>query len=141
MEKHFELTDGEFENQFAYITITPSLFTHEAHLRLAWIHINQYGITAAIDNVCKQIKAFATFHGDKDKFNVTVTVAAVRAVYHFALKSKSENFQAFILEFPQLKKEFKRLIDSHYSIDIFKSELAKNEYAFPDLIPFDQIKN
>ena len=125
MEKHFELSDLDFEKQFTNASIEPSLFTHEAHLRLAWIHISKYGVEKAIDNICDQIRIFANSHGDNDKYNVTVTIAAVRAVYHFILKSESGNFSDFILEFPRLKIDFKKLLDAHYSLDLFKSELAK----------------
>jgi len=139
MENHLELTDVAFEKQFADGTLNPSIFSHEAHLRLAWIHISKYGVEKAIDNVCAQIRSFATAHGDPNKYNVTLTVAAVRAVYHFMLKSKSDNFVDFIAEFPRLKSEFKKLLDGHYSVDIFKSELAKKEFLDPDLWPFDDI--
>jgi hypothetical protein len=42
-ELHFSLTDIEFENQFENGTLKPELFSHEAHVRLAWIHIKKYG--------------------------------------------------------------------------------------------------
>ena len=137
MERHFELSDSDFESQFADGTLDPTLFSHGAHLRIAWIHIRKYGIDKAIGNLCTQIKAFAHANGDKDKYNVTVTVAAVRAVYHFILKSKAKSFQEFENEFPELKNSFKGLFDSHYSEDIFKSAKAKKEYLPPDLSPFD----
>ena len=130
----------EFEKQFSDLTLDPKLFSHEAHLRLAWIHIRNYGVVQAIDNICDQIRAFATKHGDRDKFNITVTVAAIRAVYHFILKSKSNDFKGFIKEYPRLKSDFRKLLDSHYSIDIFKSEVAKKEFVDPDLEPFDEIE-
>lgn len=139
MEKDFELTDSEFELQFADLSLNPSLFSHEAHLRLAWIHIKKYGAREAIQNVCNQIRAFATFHGDAGKYNETVTVAAVRAVYHFVLKSKSDNFRDFIAEFPRLKFNLKDLLFTHYGIDIFNLETAKREYLEPDLMPFDAL--
>lgn len=139
MERHYGLTDPEFERQFADGSLDPILFSHEAHLRLAWIHIKQYGPEKAIDNICRQINAFATSHGDKDKFNVTVTVAAVKAVYHFYLKAKSVDFQGFIQEFPRLKHKFRELIDTHYSTNIFTSEQAKREYLEPDREPFDDL--
>ena len=123
MEKHLQLNDTEFELQFQSLTMDPSLFTHEAHLRLAWIHIKRYGIDKSIDNITKQIKTFASYHGDNDKYNETVTVAAIQAVYHFILKSTTDDFHSFITNYPQLKSHFKRLIDSHYSLDIFKSEI------------------
>ena len=137
MENHFSLSDEDFARQFASLELNPALFSHEAHLRLAWIHVTQHGVDQAIANVTSQIKAFATHHGDGGKYHTTVTVAAVRAVYHFVLKSGSDSFQDFISEFPQLKEEFKRLLDSHYSINIFKSTEARQQYLEPDLAPFD----
>jgi hypothetical protein len=139
MEKHSELTDQQFELQFETTTLAPSLFCHEAHLRLAWIHIKKYGVEKAIDNVSAQIMSFANHHGDSKKFNVTVTVAAVRAVYHFILKSQSSHFKDFIKENPRLKTSFKDLIKSHYSGDIFSSHLAREIFLEPDLLPFDEI--
>lgn len=139
MEQHYTIDDIEFEIQFENLTMNPEFFTHEAHLRLAWIHIRKYGVRKAIEHACKQIQAFASFHGGGKKYHVTVTVAAVRAVYHFILKSKSETFQDFIQEFPRLKYSFKQLIGAHYGNDIFKSEMARKAYLEPDLIPFDQI--
>ena len=140
MENHFELTNQEFEQQFESTTLPPHLFSHEAHLRLAWIHIKKYGVEKAIENVSSQIKAFAIRHGDRKKFNVTLTAAAVRAVYHFLLKSQSNNFKDFINEFPRLKTSFKDLINSHYSGNIFASPLAKEILLEPDLLPFDEIQ-
>lgn len=137
MEKHYRLSDPEFERQFANCTLRPMLFTHEAHLRLAWIHVTQYGVEKAVENVSKQIKAFALHHGVTGKYHATITEAAVRAVYHSTLKSKSNTFPDFIAEFPQLKVEFKKLINSHYSIDIFRSEEAREKFLEPDLVPFD----
>ncbi|UII77328.1 hypothetical protein LV716_06030 [Flagellimonas sp. HMM57] len=131
------MTDLEFEQLFATSELPPALFTHEAHLRLAWIHVTKYGITAAVNNVTKQIRQFTRKHGALDKYNHTLTIAAVRAVYHFVLKSKSETFQDFIEEFPRLKFNFKELMVCHYGFDIYNSTLAKQEYLQPDLLPFD----
>jgi hypothetical protein len=40
MEQHQYLSDKEFEEQFETCQMNPSIFSHEAHLRLGWI---QYG--------------------------------------------------------------------------------------------------
>lgn len=137
MEKHFNLTDSEFEKQFENCELDPSEFSHEAHLRLAWIHINKYGIEKAIHNVQAQLLNFVKHAGAEGKYNKTLTIAALKAVYHFMLKSKSENFNDFIAEFPRLKTNFKDLINSHYGIDVFNSEKAKKKFLEPDLLPFD----
>lgn len=137
METHFELTDTEFKSQFSACTLDPNLFTHEAHLRLAWIHINHYGIDKAIEHVTTQLQRFVESLGAKDKYNMTLTISAIRAVYHFMLTSKTNSFQSFILENPRLKNNFKELLSYHYSTDIFTSEQAKKEYLEPELLPFE----
>ncbi|MEL6812630.1 MAG: hypothetical protein AAFP76_14975 [Bacteroidota bacterium] len=137
MEKHDHFTDIEFEKQFRHGLLHPDYFSHQAHLRLAWIHINNYGIDAAILNITAQIKNFTKIHGAEDKYNETVTIAAIRAVYHFWLKSESDNFKNFIAEFPRLQYNFRELLGYHYAFDIFISEEAKTHYLEPDLLPFD----
>jgi hypothetical protein len=137
MEQHFILSDKEFEEQFESGILKPELFSHEAHLRLAWIHITKYGQDIAINNISKQLINFVELLGARQKYNHTLTIAAIKAVAHFINKSKSENFVQFISEFPRLKNNFKELMSCHYQIDIFNSEKAKDVFLEPDLMPFD----
>ena len=137
MDNHYTLTDAEFELQFGTASLDPNLFSHEAHLRLAWIHIRKYGVERAIKNICSQLQDFTISVGARDKYNKTVTIAAIRAVYHFMLRSNTDNFLDFIAENQRLKTSFKALLASHYVTDIFKSEQAKQAYLEPELLPFD----
>jgi hypothetical protein len=137
MNDHFTFTDQEFEQKFEHLLFESELFTHEAHLRLAWIHIRNYGIDEAIERIRSQLLRFVDKLGARSKYNETVTVAGIRAVYHFMLQSKTQNFRDFVLENPELKSDFKKLLMSHYQTDIFKSEVAKIKYITPELVPFD----
>jgi hypothetical protein len=65
MEKHFTLSDTEFETQFQSCSLHPAIFTHEAHLRLAWIHITKYGADIEIDNIRSQLQNFVDTLGTK----------------------------------------------------------------------------
>lgn len=136
MEKHYRFTDLQFETRFSSCRFPASDFTHEAHLRLAWIHIRNYGVEKAVENIHLQIKAFADSLNVSDNYHNTVTSAAVYAVAHFYSRSKSSTFKAFIEEFPRLKTNFLGLLSSHYSYDVVKSEEARKEYLEPDLAPF-----
>lgn len=136
MEKHFELSDDQFEQQFSDCTLDPANFSHEAHLRLAWIHIKKYGVEAAVENICNQLVKFTAFVGAADKYNKTLTIAAVRMVNHFINRSHADSFYEFIHEYPGQKTRFRELIATHYHVDIFKSVTAKKEYLEPDLLPF-----
>ncbi len=137
MIAHTILTDDQFESQFSTCELAPELFSHEAHIRLAWIHITRYGIDQAISNIQSQLKAYTRHVGAEDKYNVTVTVAACRAVYHFILKSDATIFHEFIEENERLLTQFKQLMEAHYTTNIFESTQAKEVYLEPELIPFD----
>lgn len=137
MIDHFDLSDDDFVRQFETAEMNPKLFTHEAHLRLAWLYIMRYGFATAIEKIEVDIKRFTAAHGAFDKFNKTLTIAATKAVYHFMMKSKSNHFKDFIKEFPRLKFSFRALMDAHYGFDIYQSENAKKAYLAPDLLPFD----
>jgi len=136
MDNHLRLSDSAFKNSFEDTSLSPDLFNHEAHLRLAWLHINNSGIESAKKIVSEQIFNFVKKLEAQDKFNLTLTMAAVEVVNHFYNKSTSNNFVDFINEFPRLKTNFKDLISTHYGFDIYNFEKAKLQYLEPDLLPF-----
>lgn len=130
------MNDLEFVNSFESGDFPPSLFDHEAHLRLAWVNLKQYGEVKAIENVCQSIKNFDALHGDGSKFHTTLTVASIKTVNHFIQKSKSHHFADFIQEFPRLKTSFKELLGQHYGFELLFDPKAKEVYVAPDLLPF-----
>lgn len=110
MPDHFIYIDAEFEQLFASGKMPPELFTHEAHLRLAWIHIRKYGTAKAIENISVQLQDFVRALGARDKYNATLTIAAIKIVKHFMEKKELPGFSEFIKEYPQLKTGFRELI-------------------------------
>ena len=134
---HNQLTDSNFIEQFKNGSLNPQIFNHEAHLRLAWLYIDMFGIKQAEKDIQKQLQNFVEIVGAKDKYHKTLTIVAIRIVNHFMQKSETNNFTDFINEFPQLKSEFKELVSTHYSFNIFNSERARSEYLEPDLLTFE----
>lgn len=136
ISSHSDLTDYEFLTQFESCELPAELFNHEAHIRLAWLLIRQFGVEKAIDKVSQQIEAYVEHLGATDKFHKTLTVSAVLIVNHFMDSSNASSFEDFISENPRLFDEFKQLVISHYSEDVFSSEKARLEFIEPDLLPF-----
>lgn len=136
MELHLILSNKEFEDQFANTSLDPKLFTHEAHLRLAWIHLTNYGEEKAIVNITQQLQSYVLHLGARDKYNETLTVAAIKAVKHFMQKEPIRTFAEFITTHSRLKTDFKNLMAQHYGFDIYKSARAKEMYLEPDLLEF-----
>lgn len=92
MLDHFSYSDHAFKEAIDSCTLVPKLFSHEAHLRFAWLMIKDHGPEKAVDEVCDQIFKFVDNIGATDKFHKTLTVAAVKVVNHFMEKSSGENF-------------------------------------------------
>ncbi|WP_067029637.1 hypothetical protein [Allomuricauda sp. CP2A] len=134
---HSQFSDSEFVEAFENGNLNPKLFDHEAHLRMAWVYIQNHGEQKAVEKACSGIKHFDVVHGKGNKFHTTITVAAVKVVHHFVKKSSSSTFSDFIEEFPRLKVAFKELLDQHYGFNIFSDEKAKASYVPPDLLSFD----
>lgn len=129
--------DLAFLSSFEACDLEPGTFTHKAHIRLAWINLNQNSIDQAIDASRRQLKAFVKAVGAEEKYHETVTVAAVRIVYHFFLKDKGGGFEDFIEKHPRLLSNFKELYEGHYGFDLFGSQEAKENYVEPDKMAFD----
>lgn len=136
MNTHYTLSDTEFENQFINCNLDPSIFNHAAHLRLAWIYIKKYGLAKAEELIQDQLKKYVAHVGAKDKYHTTLTIVAVKAVAHFIQQSNQSNFKEFIKMHPQLISNFKGLINSHYSFDIFVNDKARKVYLEPDVSAF-----
>jgi hypothetical protein len=135
-ELHRKLSDEEFEQAFANKSLRPGWFTHEAHLRLAFIHINKYGLEGAINHMRRQIKAFAENLGIYDKYHETVTIAAVYLVNELMQGANKADFDQFMRSAGEPLKDFKKLLAQHYSYDVFKDTQARKSFATPDLMPF-----
>ena len=136
MEKHWKLSDEEFEEKFSTCNFRPLWFTHEAHLRLAWIYVKKYGREIAFEKYSIQLQEFANKFNADGKYNATVTFASIQIMNYFIEESDSYDFQDFINEFPQLKSNFKEVLSKHYSGDIFTSIEAKQNIIQPDLKAF-----
>ncbi len=136
MHHHSELSDEAFELQFASGVFPASLFIHEAHLRLGFIHIKKYGIEKAIEQVSQQIQQLVISIGAQEKYHHTVTIAALHILNHYIRKNPEAPFQQLLASEPQLLADFKSILNKHYSESILASPEARHQYFPPDLTSF-----
>ena len=137
MQLHQLLTDKELLAQFESCELPPMVFSHEAHLRLSYLYLKQEGIEQAIAKITSAIKHYVQYLGVQDKYNETLTVVAVRVVYHYMLKGETKSFTELIDQYPSLITKYKKLLAQHYGFNIFQSEKAKEIYLEPDLLAFN----
>lgn len=129
---HGAFSDGEFEQAFREGTFPPEAFSHEAHLRLAWLLLRRFGRDQALEQACDQIRAFTIRHGAFEKYHHTLTRAAVRLVWDGMQASQPRDFRGLLQACPTLTDGFRELLRTHYSDERLYSEQARTEYLEPD---------
>jgi cyanate lyase len=130
------LDDQTFLNAFREATLPSAAFTHEAHLRLAWLHLQKFTAADAIREVQEQIHRYAQKLGMGDKYHCTLTVASMKLVQERMGAEGGPTFDRFLEMHPEMLTSFKSLIHEHYSEGRLDSIEARNHYLEPDLIPF-----
>lgn len=108
-----QLSDAEFARQFADCSLQPDLFTHAAHLRLAWILIEKEGPDAAAESLCAQIQAFDRHYGDGTKFDREMTLNAAGVVAECREQHNAEDFPSFLAAHPGLITDFRGMLQRY----------------------------
>jgi len=143
------MTDDEFLRAFEECSLTRKEWTHEAHVRMAWLYLtrmdsekevfervrtgiqklNAAFVTRALLSCMRQAPKNPNLSG----YHETITVAFVTVI---ASRIKSgEDFAAFRERNPDLfDRAFPALL-KHYSPDRLHSAAARLEFIEPDLDP------
>lgn len=136
MQAHFQLSDAELAHHFEHLTLTPTWFTHEAHLRLGWYYVTTFGLATAIEKLCQQIQTFDRTFDDGIKYHKTITVAFAHFIAMRQFEHQYTDFQTFIQHSQELITDYRKLIAAHYSYDLFSDIASKTTFVEPDLQPF-----
>ena len=126
--------DRVFRDAFERCEVTPAQFTHEAHLRLAYVYLVENDPARAQQKMRAALLAFLKAHGiPSEKFHETLTRAWVLAVRHFMSRSASQSFAEFLAKSQPLRDS--KVMLTHYSSDKLFSADARATYVEPDLEP------
>ncbi len=101
---------------------------------MSWIHIKQYGLEKVIDNIRSQLKNYVNHIGATGKYHETITIAAIKIINNMMAQIQTKSFNEIIKLKPMLLTNFKYLINSHYSFDVFTSSKARITYIKPDVV-------
>ena len=124
--------DREFRAAFECGAIAPAHFTHEAHLRLAYVYLVENDLAAAQQKMRSALLSFLATHGiPAEKFHETLTRAWVLAVRHFMGRSPSRCFAEFVAGSQPLLDS--KVMLTHYSTSLLFSPAARASYVAPDL--------
>src|SRR5829696_9018978 len=97
------MTDVAFARAFEAGAITPAQFDHVAHVRVAWVYLQE---TASVDEALSQmrdaIRRFAAAAGVPQKYHETITVLWMRVLADARAAGASGELSGVLREHPAL---------------------------------------
>lgn len=126
------MTDGEFLAAFEACTLPRPAWTHEAHVRMAWLYLARLPAAEAEQRARAGIRRYNASVGS-DGYHETITVAFVRVIA--GRVRDGESFAAFRDREPDLFDRKLTALHRHYSPDRLKSPEARERFVAPDREP------
>jgi hypothetical protein len=133
------LSDADFLHAFESCTLPATSWTHTAHVRLAWLRLNQVPYEAALESVRHGIQSYNNAVLKKEgAYHETITVAFMRLV-NDAKRNGVKHFADLECEYPWLLDRKLSALLEYYSRDRLFSAEARSGYIEPDLKPLPAV--
>jgi hypothetical protein len=126
------LSDPQLIDAFEKGSVEPGSFSHELHLRMAWLFLRSMPLWEAIGRYGGALRRLAGRHGAAEKYNETVTWALL-CVMHNRLEAGAASLDwGTFLERNADLLEWKRLLAGYYRPETLASERARRTFVLPD---------
>jgi len=130
------INDEDYFEQIASCELRRKHFSHEAHIRIAWIHIQRYGVEQAEQTIPKQLKKYITHIGMGYTFNQTISIASIRILKRLIKETGAKSFNDLVTSKPVILDNFKSLLEHHYGDWVYMDNDARASFQEPDINPF-----
>jgi hypothetical protein len=115
-----EVNDAEFVRAFESCELSPDLFHHRDHIRLARIYVELDGAAKATERFRWSLRKFAAHIGKSEKYHETITVAWMKLVVHAKIPDELEALMD------------KKYIEKFYSPELLATDAARMGFVDPD---------
>jgi hypothetical protein len=116
------MSDDEFVRAFESCELSPDLFHHRDHIRLARIYIDRLGAAEATKRFRTSIIKFAGHIGKSEKYHETITLAWMKLVIHAVAAAPAD--LPILLD--------KKYIERFYSPELLATDAARTLFVEPD---------
>jgi hypothetical protein len=125
--------DQAFLDLFEQCTLQKTCWTHEAHIRFAWLRMEQCKtFDEALDKIRIGIQAYNS-SVQSVGYHETITVAFARLIHAKRQKTRAATWQEFLHENEDLL--LKRCLLEFYSKEILAGKEARSAFVEPDKKP------
>ena len=135
------MTDSEFLEAFESCCLPEEQWTHQAHVHMAWLYLQQMPLELAIPVVRDGIKRYNTSLNKPLGYHETITQAFLHLISDRIQKAQApQSFKAFCSQNPDLLDRQLKALLTHYRKETLYSQLARESFVGPDLCPLPSIR-
>ena len=126
------LDDDTYLDHFERRALGPEHFDHLGHLRMAWLHLNRYGLEEGNRRVCEGIRQLAAQFGAPQKYHRTLSEALMRIMARRMCDAGTQDFDGFLAANRDLVTDALAVLARHYSGERLHSPQARAAWVEPD---------
>jgi hypothetical protein len=124
------MTDEDFLRALETCVLPEAEFGHAAHVRAAYLYLQDGDFAAALERIRRAIRTYATHLGKPDRYHETITVAYLALIQqHICERGNGGGWPAFARDNPELLQ--KSLLRQFYPPGQLDSELARRVFLLP----------
>ena len=124
------MTDAAFLRALESCKLPESQFGHAAHVRAAYLYLQQNDFAGALDRIRRAIRNYATHLGKPDRYHETITVAYVALIQeHIVERGSGGGWEVFASQNSELFEP--DLLERFYSRALLHSEMARKVFLLP----------
>jgi len=113
-------------------TIDADAFDHEAHIYIAWLYLESYPLTEAIDRFTKALQRLTRKLGVPGKYHETISWFYMLLIEDRRSASSPDNWFAFRRSNNDLFCRDDNILERYYSKELISSNRARKSFLLPD---------
>ena len=131
------LSDSDYLAAFVAGSLSPRLWTHYAHIRMAWLVLCEQPFPLAVKRIRSGILNYNTVAlGRPEAYHESITLCYTHLI-RIAIRP-DQPWPDFVAANPDLFSNSKAYLGRYYSHDKLFSDKARQEFVLPDLAPLPQ---
>lgn len=128
------LDDDAFIDALETCAIPKGAFDHAAHVRAAWIYLQDLPLARALERFAVSLKRYAKSVGADGLYHETITWAFMFLINERRERAPYSSWGEFAAANPDLFGNHKQLLRRYYTEETLHSDLARKTFVMPDAL-------
>ena len=107
-------------------------FDHEAHVYLAWLYLDEYPLTEAIDSFTSALKRLTLKLGVPGKYHHTISWFFMLIIAQRRIGDASADWQNFKEKNPDLFSRDANVLNRYYRKETLATDAARRSFVLPN---------